>query len=227
MRLKMLLISSLLFLTFLVVTAICVNWDDPDYDVDKMIAEEDVHISSPQETPWESRERQKNKSSLDWTMPNTLAGGGDSAKESRDTAELSSETANASTTAESATIIDNTTATTNTELPLVQSEAVTAEGNWYFTLNDSVVRNLVMSLFQNGNDIYGAGKIKEGNSTMDVAVSGTIADSTLELNLVSTNPIVQYKLNFSMDEDRASGEYQASSANGETWTGTAKGEKTS
>ena len=62
---------------------------------------------------------------------------------------------------------------------------------------------------------------------MDVAVSGTAAGSDLNLDLVSTNPIIQYKLNLTVDQDLASGEYQASSVSGESWTGIAEGQKTS
>ncbi|MBN1235153.1 MAG: hypothetical protein JW999_03785, partial [Methanotrichaceae archaeon] len=117
-------------------------------------------------------------------------------------------------------------AATETELPPALPEVAAVGGNWYFTLNDSVVRDLAMAIFQKGNDVYGAGKIREGNSTMDVAVSGVIADSTLELNLISTNPIVQYKLNLNLSQDWATGDYQASSASGDSWAGTAEGEKT-
>jgi hypothetical protein len=45
--------------------------------------------------------------------------------------------------------------------------------------------------------------------------------------LISTNPIVQYKLNLTLDRDWAVGEYKASSASGESWMGTAEGQKTS
>ena len=51
-----------------------------------------------------------------------------------------------------------------------------------------------MAIFQNGNDVFGAGKIKEGNNTIDVTVSGAVADATLDLNVVSMNPISLYKL---------------------------------
>jgi hypothetical protein len=156
-------------------------------------------------------------------MPSTLAGSGDSAKESRDNAQLSSETTGSNTTVWSTTT-NNTASTTDTQLP--PNQAIAAEGNWQFILNDTVVRNLVVTLLQKENDVYGAGKIKEGNSTLDVAVSGKIANSTMELNLVSTNPIVQYKLDLDIDGNRATGKYQASSAAGDSWTGSVEGEKT-
>jgi hypothetical protein len=227
MRISMLILLSLLSLAFLTVIALGINWNNPSNDADEMISSGETTTITPPPglaaTPKLSREQQKNKSSLDWSMPSTLSEGSDSPKESRadDQSDTSTEATEASTTE------DNATETTDTELPPEETVAATAEGNWYFTLNDSIVRDLAMTVFQNGDDVYGAGKIKEDNSTLDVTVSGTIADSTMKLNLVSTNPIVQYKLNLDLDEDLARGEYDASSASGETWTGVAEGQKIS
>jgi hypothetical protein len=230
MRFKMLILSLLLFIAFLAVTALCVNWDDPSYNTDEMISGGEVEIVTPPAgqaaTPKLSRELQKNKSksSLDWAMPSTLSDGGDSAKESRTQAESSGEETVASTAAEETTPAANTS--TDTELPPAPPEVIAVSGNWYFTLNDSVVRDLALALFQNGTDVFGTGKIKEGNNTQDMTVSGSITDGAVVLNLVSTNPIVQYKLNLNLNEEYATGEYQAFSASGESWTGSAEGEKT-
>ena len=188
MRFKILILSSLLFIAFLAVTALCVNWDNPSGDADEMISGGEVEIITPPPgqaaTPKLSRELQKNKSSLDWTMPSTLTGGGDSAKSSRTQAESASEEAAASTPAEQTEPAANTSTATDTELPPAQPEVANAGGSWYFTLNDSVERDLNLAIFQKGNDVFGAGKIKEGNNTQDVTVSGAVADATLELNLV-------------------------------------------
>jgi hypothetical protein len=228
MRFKMLILSLLLFIAFLAVTALCVNWDDPSYNTDEMISGGEVEIVTPPAgqaaTPKLSREQQKNKSSLDWTMPSTLTGGGDSAKESRTQAESSGEVTVAGTASVEAAPAANASA--DTELPPAPPEVASVSGNWYFTLNDSVVRDLALALFQNGTDVFGTGKIKEGNKTQDMTVSGAITDGAVELNLVSTNPIVQYKLNLNLNEEYATGEYQAFSASGESWTGSAEGEKT-
>jgi len=230
MRFKILILSSLLFIAFLAVTALSVNWDDPSFNADEMISAEGVTVyenpSGFAATPQAQRELEKNKSSLDWTMPSTLTGGGDSAKSSRTQAESSSEVAVASTAAEQAEPAANTSNATDTELPPAQPKVATVGGSWYFTLNDSVERDLNLAIFQKGNDVFGAGKIKEGNNTQDVTVSGAFADATLELNLVTSNPIVQYKLNLNLSGDYATGEYQAFSTSGDSWTGSAEGEKT-
>ena len=221
MRFKILILSSLLFIAFLAVTAFCVDWSNPSYNADEMISAEGVTVyknpSGFAATPQAQRELDKNKSSLDWTMPSTLTGGGNSAKSSRTQAEASSEEIAPAA---------NTSNATDTELPPAKLEVATAGGSWYFTLNDSVERDLNLAIFQKGNDVFGTGQIKEGNNTRDVTVSGAVAGATLELKLVTSNPIVQYKLNLNLSEDYAEGEYQAFSTSGDSWTGSAEGEKT-
>ena len=229
MRFKVLILSSLLFIAFLAVTALCANWDNPGSAEELISGGENEIISSPAglaATPKDQRKLNENKTSMDWTVPSTLTGGGNSAKESRTQAESASEEAVASTAAEETAPVQNTSAATDTELPPAQLEVTNAGGNWYFTLNDSVERDLALVLFQKGNEVFGAGKIKEGNNTQDVTASGAVADATLELNLVTANPIVQYKLNLNLSEDWATGEYLAFSTSGDSWTGSAEGEKT-
>jgi len=177
MRFKMLILSSLLFIAFLAVTALCVDWSNPSYDADEMISAGEVseykNPSGFAATPQAQRELDKNKSSLDWTMPSTLTGGGNSAKDSRTQAESASEESVASTAEQEIAPVESTIAATDTELPPAQPEVIAVGGSWYFTLNDSVQRDLVLSLFQKGNDVFGAGKIKEGNSTMDARRGST------------------------------------------------------
>lgn len=218
----------MLFIAFLAVTALCVDWSNPSYDADEMISAESVTVyknpSGFAPTPQAQRELEKNKSSLDWTMPSTLTGGGSSAKNSRTLAESSGEEAAANAAAEETAPAANTSV--DTELPPAQPEVANAGGNWYFALNDSVERDLALVLFQKENDVFGAGKIKEGNNTMDVTVSGTITDASLVLDVVSMNPISRYNLMLDLSGDYATGEYQAFSASGDTWKGSAEGEKT-
>jgi hypothetical protein len=222
MRFKTLILSSLLFLALLAVTALSVDWTDPSYKADEMFTsgEDEAYVNpvGAPATPQEARELQKNKSALNWTMPSTLTGGGDSAKESRESAQSSSESETSASTEE--------TAASEIEISPVQTEAVNVQGNWFFTLNDSVIRDLALTLLQDGSDVYGSGRIKEGNNSMDVSASGAVIGSDMKLNLVSTNPIIQYKLNLTLDQDRASGDFRALCAGCENWIGTAEGQKT-
>ena len=223
MRFKALMLSSFIFSTILAMTALGVDWNNPTFDVDEMFhsgeSEEYVNPVGAPATPQEARELQKNKSALNWTMPSTLSAGGESAKESRGQAQSTKEP-------ETSAPAEDFTATEITTSP-APLETVNVQGTWFFTLNDSAVRDVALTLLQVEEDVYGSGRIREENASMDVAVSGTASGSDLNLNLVSTNPIIQYKLNLTVDQDLASGEYQASSASGESWAGTAEGQKTS
>ena len=63
--------------------------------------------------------------------------------------------------------------------------ATSVSGSWSFTLIDSVQRDLALSMFQNGRDIFGVGDIREGNSTLGVAASGSVQDETMDINIIS------------------------------------------
>lgn len=222
MSFKALVLSSFLFSTLLAVTALGIDWNNPTSDVDEMFhsgeSEEYVNPAGAPATPQEARKLQENESTLNWTMPSTLSAGGKSAKESREEAESTGETQTSASAEETAAL--------DVEASTAQTETVNVQGNWFFALNDSMARELALTLLQDEGNVYGSGRIREGNSSMDVAVSGTVAGSDLKLNLVSTSPILQYQLNLTVDRDLAAGEYKASSASGESWTGMAEGEKT-
>jgi hypothetical protein len=94
-------------------------------------------------------------------------------------------------------------------------------------LNDSVQRDLALTLFQKGSDLFGGGKIREGNNTLDVTVSGSSQkNETAELDITTVSTITLYKLNLNLNGDTATGDYQASSASGESWKGSVEGQKT-
>jgi len=231
MKLKLLVVSSMLLIAFQVMMAFGADWaNQQSLSAEELLSGGEVTVyknpSGFAATPQAQRELDKNKSSLDWTMPSTLTGGGNSAKESRTSAEAASEETAASTATEETATSADTSPATDTELPPAQPQVTEVGGSWYFTLNDSQVRDMALVLFQNGNDIFGAGKIKEGNNTLDVTVSGSVANFALDLNVVSLGTISLYKLKLDLSEDWATGEYQAFSSGSDSWTGSAEGEKT-
>ena len=238
MRFKMLILSSMLFIAFLAMTALGADWDNQQtLTADQLIdgGETIVLVPPPGQyaTPQLSRKAQENKSSQNWDMPNTLSGSGKTPWASRDQAETTSTkvaedvTSATQTTASS----EESTPTETSELPPSQivSEPAAASlgGSWSFTLNDSVQRDLALILFQKENDLFGAGKIREGNNTLDVTVSGSVQkDEKVKLDVTTVNPISLYKLNLTLNGDMASGEYQAFSPSGDSWKGTVEGQKT-
>jgi hypothetical protein len=238
MKFKMLILSSMLFIAFLATMALCANWDSSQTQTaDQLIDGGETAIITPPPgqaaTPALQRKLNANKTSVDWTVPNTLTGGGNSAKSSRDQAEASTADTAADTTsaAQNNTSSEEATPPVTTELPPSQTTsqpaALSLAGSWSFTLNDSVQRDLALTLFQKGSDLFGAGKIREGNNTLDTTVSGAVlVNGTVELDITTVSPITLYKLNLNLNGDTATGDYQASSASGQSWTGSAEGQKT-
>lgn len=180
-------------------------------------------------TPQKSRALQENKSSLDWTMPSTLSGGATSAKSSREEA-IGASAAQKDLAASSSAA--NASSTTESELPPAETATVSVGGSWSFKLNDSLIRYMALALFQSGEYVYGDGNMREGNTTLQVAASGSVNDNEMNLDIISLgniNPdaifhqLTFYKLKLDLKEDLGSGNYQAFSATGENWSGSAEG----
>ncbi|HOV82168.1 MAG TPA: hypothetical protein PLQ01_05765 [Methanothrix sp.] len=224
MRFKLLL--SLFSIAFLAAIASGIDWNNPSNDADEMISSGETTTITPPAgqaaTPKLSREAQENKSIMDWTMPSTLTGGGNSAKSSRAAAEASV----SSESTESATDTSTATAASTADTELPPATVATVGGSWSFLLNDTDEKEMALSLFQKDGDVFGAGKMRAGNSTVDVAASGTVSGSRLELNLVSLGTIRLYKLDLDLSGEAAAGQLLAISTSGESWTGEAEGQKT-
>ena len=238
MRFKMLILSSMLFIAFVAMTAYCADWTNQQTQTaDQLLDGGEVAILTPPPgmaaTPALQRKANENKTSMDWTVPSTLSGSANSAKSSRDQAEATTADTveDMTSAAQDTTSSEEATPPVTTELPPSQTTsqpaALSLAGSWSFTLNDSVQRDLALTLFQNGTVLFGAGKIREGNNTLDVTVSGAVlVNGTVELDITTVSPITLYKLNLNLNGDMATGEYQASSASGESWKGSAEGQKT-
>lgn len=171
-------------------------------------------------TPQKSRALQENKSSLDWTMPSTLSGGATSAKSSREAA-ISASAAQKDSAASSS--VANASSTAESELPPTETATISVSGSWSFELNDSLIRDMALALFQSGEYVYGAGNMREGNTTLQVAASGSVNDNEMDLDIISLGTINLYKLKLELNEDLGSGKYLAFSATGETWSGSVEG----
>jgi hypothetical protein len=178
-------------------------------------------------TPKLERERQKNKTSLNWSMPSSLTGGGNSAKASRDLAESqNADTAQDTTTNTAASENANAEVSSGTELPPAAASASVA-GLWSFELNDTTQKYAVITILQNGDELSGEGSLREGNDTLKTAVSGSLQADKMNLVITTLGTISQYKLALGLSGDSAIGNYTAFSANGDSWTGSADGLKTS
>lgn len=158
-------------------------------------------------TPHESRAIQENRTGKDWTMPSTLSQGATTARSSRAEAESSASSAEPS----------------ETEAPPAEVVTTSMEGSWLFYLNDTISRQLALALFQRDEHVFGAGNLREGNSTLQVAASGSVQGDLMQLSIVSLGSISLYALDLRLSDDAASGDYRAFSAAGDSWKGSADG----
>lgn len=218
---------------FLAVTAFSANWDDQQsLSADELISGTEYATPSgpggTPATPQQSRALQANKSDMDWSMPNTLSSTAKNPKDSRDEAEAASSEGDVSaSTANASTEVNASAMAQSTELPPAQVALPSLGGSWSFSLNDSVQRSMALTLFQKDEQLFGAGKMRVNNSTIDAAVSGQVLeDGTARLDIVTINPIEYYMLALNLNGDAAGGEYNALSASGDSWTGSFEGVKT-
>jgi hypothetical protein len=132
--------------------------------------------------------------------------------------------ANQNTTANS----ENANETASAEMTSTV-EATTVSGNWSFELNDSTngsaPKEVLLALNESDHVILGYGNISEENNTQQVTASGSEDGNRLDLNLTTLETVNLYKLSLTRNGDSATGEYSAYSADGQSWTGSAKGIK--
>jgi hypothetical protein len=87
-----------------------------------------------------------------------------------------------------------------------------------------VSRNATLTLFQNGDAVYGTGKLDlDANTTLMAAASGTISDDKLNLDMVSLEKVSLYRIAMTVSGDSVTGSYTAFSPSATSTTGTAKG----
>jgi hypothetical protein len=171
-------------------------------------------------TPGESKKQWTNRTGVDFTMPESLSASGNSAKESRAAAEAVSSEQTEDTADEETPAAEETT---SAEPETSSSGAASVGGSWSFTLDESTPKEMVLTLFQSGDAVFGTGSINMGDSTLVVAASGSANSDSMDLDVTSIGTISLYRIALNLDGDSASGSYDAFAASGETWTGNAQG----
>ena len=97
-------------------------------------------------------------------------------------------------------------------------------GSWSLKLDDKTSKKADLTLFQNGNAVYGTGNMNQGaNTTLQAAASGTVTGSRLNLNLVSLGKVILYRFSLTISKDSVTGSYSALTPGESQITGTANG----
>ncbi len=178
-------------------------------------------------TPGQSKQQWANRTGVNFTMPESLSAGGNSAKESRAAAEAASNeqaesTANVETPPVEETPVVQSDSTAQSD---ASSGAASVKGSWSFTLDESTPKEMMLTLFQSGDAVYGTGSMNMGDNTLVVAASGTADSDSMDLDVTTVGTISLYRIKLDLDGDSASGSYNAFATSGETWTGNAEGGK--
>jgi hypothetical protein len=97
-------------------------------------------------------------------------------------------------------------------------------GIWSLKLNDNTSRKVALTLFQNGDAVYGTGNINlDANTSMKAAASGTVTGDKVILDIVSSGKVSLYRISMTISGDSATGTYTAFSPGLPPSTGTAEG----
>ncbi|MGB4087796.1 hypothetical protein [Methanothrix sp.] len=228
MNFKLSIALSLSFIAFMAVTTLGADWDNQEHlSADELISGIEKNPKAPA-TPQQVRALRENESAMDWSMPSTLSKGAKDPKASRAEAEAASQekVKEEGTAAEASAKENASAAAVTTELPPAQVALPSMSGSWSFALNDSLPRSMALTLFQKDEQLFGAGKMRVENSTIDVAASGQVfEDGTARLDIITINPIDLYILSLDLNGDVASGSFWAISARAESWTGGFEGVK--
>ncbi|MGI6016388.1 MAG: hypothetical protein ACOX84_07720 [Methanothrix sp.] len=228
MNFKLSIALSLSFIAFMAVTTLGADWDNQEHlSADELISGIEKSPKAPT-TPQQARALRENESAMDWSMPSTLSKGARDPKASRAEAEAASleKVKEEGTAAEASAKENASAAAVTTELPPAQVALPSMSGSWSFVLNDSLSRSMALTLFQRDKQLFGAGKMRVENSTIDAAASGQLfEDGTARLDIITINPIDLYILSLDLDGDVASGSFWAISARAESWMGSFEGVK--
>ena len=221
MRIEILIMSSLLLLAFFAINARSVDWNNQDdQSVDQMIAGPDqgmaIPSSGPVETPQSARAAQigqPGKDILSKPFSSDTSSGASTPQQARNQ-ELNQTPITQSIVTNSTVPVQSTTS----------SEPTSVSGSWSLVLSDSASRTAALTLFQNGDAVYGTGNINlDTNTTMMAAASGTITGDKLNLDLVSLGKVNLYRISMTLNGDSATGSYTSLNPSSASTTGTAKG----
>ncbi|MGD0953067.1 MAG: hypothetical protein ABR985_11860 [Methanotrichaceae archaeon] len=224
MRIKVLIISSLLLLALFAIKSYSVDWDNSDgQSADDLLSSGSDNIVSPSYT----QEAQASRTAQIGPSGNDIISTSSGNKLSSGTAnpqEARSQDQNL--TAPTPTVATPTADVNVKAKPAVSSELAIVSGSWSLDLNDSASRKAILTLFQNGDAVYGTGNLNlDANTAMTAAASGTVTDDQVNLDIVSLGKVSLYRISMTVSGDSATGNYTTFSPGLPPSKGTAKGSK--
>jgi hypothetical protein len=104
-----------------------------------------------------------------------------------------------------------------------QTSDMDPSGAWTMSLDDGT--SLKLTLYQNAGVVFGTGSLSEGNATIQISASGSLAGDKLKLDVVSFGSINLYKLTITPKGASATGSYTAYPISGNPVSGSLSGTK--
>lgn len=200
---------ALLGLALIPQNAHSADWDSDGLSADELI--EGTVSSSGSASPKEARDLWASKSKVLQIPMKSKLSGASTPEESRKLAE-----SQGSTTSSATSTVQSTEAS---------PKPADVSGSWSLDLAGTSLKDIALTLSQNGGAVFGTGQMKEGTESILVAASGNVVGSKLNLDMVSLAPVKLYRLTLSASGNSASGDYSIIAANGAPTNGTAKGSK--
>lgn len=219
MRIKVLMMSSLLLLALFAVKSYSIDWDNPSQSADDLINSGNSYYVTPlSQQAQAARAAEMGQSAKDILGTSTgskLSSGATSPQEARNQDQ--------NTTVEPPAVAAEANVS---EKPTTSPGLTIVSGSWSLDLNDSASRKAIITLFQNGDAVYGTGNLDlDANTTMMAAASGTVTGDQVNLDIVSLGKVSLYRISMTANGDSATGSYTAFSPGSAPTPGTMEGEK--
>jgi hypothetical protein len=227
MKIKILILPSVLILAFSAIAVYAVNWDNPSsQSIDQMLSGSTTgeNNTPPGEyiSPSAARSAesgQKGKDILNVPLGGKLDTTGNNPQDTR-----SQDQSQTSPVQKEAV---NTTVSAPVQA-VVTSEPASISGGWSLELTDSASHTAALTLTQSGDAVFGTGNVNlDANTTLMAAASGTLTGSKLTLDIVTLEKVNLYRLALTVNGESATGNYNAYRwSEASPSTGTAKGTRT-
>lgn len=239
-RKALLALLPLVIMTTISIVALAIDWDNPQgKSADELINGTPEYFKtidpSLGATPQESRKIHANNTGKDLFKPmHDSLSSGNTPQEAREQGTTSSDSIPASTAASTDTISSKQSSNTSKESTIQTNsrsessdsssgESRDISGSWTLELQGETTKEMALTIFQTGTDVFGTGRSVNGNETLLATASGSLRGDSLNLDLVTMGSIQLYKIDLRLDGDFASGNYTVVSVSGELTEGSVNG----
>jgi hypothetical protein len=209
MRIRILILPSLLLLAFFAINACSIKWDDPgSQSIDQMFTGDNRSIDDMGVT------RTVNTGSFSSGSPSS-----ESSSSESDTGSFGTGSSEDAQTGQEPVGVNS-----NVQTQPQSSESTPISGKWSMEFNYGAPPKASLNLFQNGDVVYGTGAIVlDPKTNLEVAAGGTVMGNQMNLDIISLGNVSLYSISMTVIGNSASGTYTAYRPGASPISGTATG----